>query len=168
MKIDRRTFIKKMNWALAGIIGMLGFASCEEVEEIGTEEYGAPHADYTVKGAVHNKANGKPIKGIRVGYSCESCPQPEYGVIPTLYQPKAHVLTDEKGEFKLTDSFFPEKNLKMPVIVEDIDGEENSRFEQEILEVDFSKAELTKKPDRWYEGEFTVTVDVELTEIENE
>ena len=102
MKIDRRTFIKKMNWALAGMIGMLGFSGCEK---IGVEEYGTPHADYTVKGAVTNKATGKPIAGIRVGYSCEFCGEYLYGVKPTPYKPKSHVLTDAKGEFKLTDRF---------------------------------------------------------------
>jgi putative lipoprotein (rSAM/lipoprotein system) len=166
MKIDRRTFIKKMNWGLASIIGLLGFGGCEIIYP--KVEYGVPHADYTVKGVVSNKATKKPIEGIRVGYGCQSCPQSEYGVIPTPYQPKAHVLTNAKGEFKLTDSTFPEKNLKLPVYVEDLDGEENGLFETEILEVDFSKAEQTKKSKSWYEGEYTVTLNVELTETEKE
>ena len=165
MKTNRREFIKRMNRGLAGIIGLLGFSSCEKVEIFGAKEYGTPHADYTVKGAVTNKATGKPIEGIRVGYSCESCPVPEYGVIPTPYMPKSHVLTNAKGEFKLTDSFFPEKNLKLPVSVEDIDGENNGSFQTEVLQVDFKNAEQTKKAKSWYNGEFTVTVNVELTEI---
>jgi len=55
MNINRRTFLKRMNWTLAGIIGLLGFAGCEK--ESGT--------NYTVKGEVVNKEDGKPIAGIR-------------------------------------------------------------------------------------------------------
>ena len=154
-----------MNWTLAGIMGMLGFSGCEK---IGTKEYGTPHADYTVKGAVFNKTTGKPIEGIRVGYGCESCPVPEYGVRPTPYVLKSHVLTNAKGEFKLTDSFFPEKNQTLPVSVEDVDGEKNGLFQSEYLQVDFSKAEHSGKQKSWYKGEYTVTVNVELNEIKNE
>jgi putative lipoprotein (rSAM/lipoprotein system) len=177
MQINRRTFIKRINWALAGIIGMLGFGGCDK---IGEEEpiicmYGSPHADYTVKGTVTNKATGKPIEGIRVGYSPEFGGVYMYGVIPTSFQPKKHVLTDEKGEFKLTDSFHSgeyqiiDNKQILTVYVEDIDGEENGLYQSEIVEVDFSKAEQTGKPDRWYNGEFTVNnVNVELTEIEKD
>jgi len=164
MKTDRRTFIKKMNWALAGILGMLGFAGCEK---IGRLEYGTPHADYTVKGAVVNKATGKPIEGIRVGYDCGFCGGTMYGVIPTPYVPKSHVTTNAKGEFKLTNTFSPNLNQTIPVYVEDIDGEKNGLFQSEILQVDFSKAKHSGKPKGWYKGEYTVTVDVELTEIKD-
>jgi len=44
MKINRRTFLKKMNMALAGVLGMLGFAGCEHKM---VDEYGTPYADYT-------------------------------------------------------------------------------------------------------------------------
>jgi len=168
--MNRRAFIKKMNWGLAGIIGMLGFGGCEKIIFSGAKEYASPHADYTVKGTVVNKANGKPIQGIRVGYSCGNCVMAEYGVIPTPYQPKtkAHVLTDAKGEFKLTDSFFPEKNLKLPVHVEDIDGEKNGSFQPEYLQVDFSNAVHSGQSKGWDEGEYTVNINVGLTEIKNQ
>jgi putative lipoprotein (rSAM/lipoprotein system) len=174
MKINRRSFIKSMNWGLAGIIGMLGFGGCGKSETETLLEYGSPHADYTVKGKVVNKATKNPIEGIRVGYSCELCAVPEYGVLPTPYQPKAHVLTDSKGDFKLTDIFHAgeyqiiEKKPTLDVYVEDIDGEKNGLYQPEHLQVDFSKAVRTKPQKSWYEGEFTVTVDVELTEIENQ
>ena len=164
MKINRRTFIKKINGVLAGIIGILGFASCEN----GQMEYGTPHADFTVKGSVVNKANGKPIKGIRVGYSPEVWAMPMYGVAPTSYQLKKHVLTDAKGEFKLTESAFDSKNQIIPVYVEDIDGAENGSFQSENLQVDFSNAEHSGKQKHWYGGEYTVTVKVELTEMEKQ
>ena len=175
MKTNRREFIKRMNWGLAGMIGMLGFSSCEKIIGTGAKEYGTPQADYTVKGSVVNKATGKPIEGIRVGYSPEFWTDTRYGVLPTPYQPKSHVLTNAKGEFKLTDRFeigeYPtdsKNNPILPVYVEDTDGEKNGSFQTEYLQVDFRDAEQTKKSKSWYNGEYTVTVNVELTEIKNQ
>jgi putative lipoprotein (rSAM/lipoprotein system) len=124
---------------------MLGFAGCEK----------EPLLDYTIKGTVVNKATREPIKGIRVGYSCTSCPIPMYGIPSAPFKPKSYVITDAKGEFRLTDSFFPEKNLTLPVFFEDIDGEENGLFQTEFLRIDMSIGN-------------TVTVNVELTEVEKQ
>ena len=145
MKINK-VFIKGINWVLASILGLSGFTSCE---------YGAPYTDYTLKGKVVNKATGQPITGIRVGYS----PEKEVG----LYESKAHVTTNLRGEFKVTDTFYLIDGKRV-VYVEDIDGEENGLFESESLQVDFSKAERTKKSTRGYDGEYTLTVQVELNE----
>jgi len=170
MNINRRTFLKRMNWTLAGIIGMLGFSGCDKIG-IGSVEYGVPHSDLTVKGAVVNKATGKPIEGIRVGYSCEFCTGTMYGVIPAPYKPKAHVMTNAKGEFKLTERSYnlqSNENGQIPVFVEDINNEENRLYQSEYLEVDFSKGEHSGKSTHWYEGEYTVALNVELTEIEDQ
>jgi len=168
MKINR-AFIKGTNWALAGLISLLGFSSCEKDIMV---EYGAPNVDYTVKGAVVNKANGKPIAGIRVGYTSYAIAVPMYGTIPTPYEPKASVTTNAKGEFKLIYNFYPGEfyvgaDGLVPVYVEDIDGEKNGLFHSETLQIDFSKAEQSKKPKGLYEGEYTVTVKVEMTEVKN-
>jgi putative lipoprotein (rSAM/lipoprotein system) len=170
MKV-RKTFFKSINRVLASILFVLGFAGCEKGDE--TEilvEYGTPHANYTVKGAVVNKATGKPIEGIRVGFNSEPWVIAEYGVIPTSFQPKSnvHVLTDAKGEFKLTDSHFPNKNLTLDVYVDDIDGVENGLFQSDTLQVNFSDAKHSGKPGNWYQGEYTVTVNVGLNEVENQ
>jgi len=167
----KKAFFKGVNWALAAIIAMLGFAGCDK---IAAEEYGVPHADYTVKGAVIDKATGKPIKGIRVGYSPYFYVTPEYGVRQTPYQPKSHVLTNDKGEFVLKDNFTRgglqviDNVLVFPVFVEDIDGALNGLYESELLQVDFSKATKSGKPKSWYEGEYTVTQNIELTPAEVE
>jgi len=161
METTRRAFIKKLNWTLAGIIGMLGFAGCDK---IGAKEYASPHADYTVKGKVVNKATGKPIEGIRIGYPVTI---PGYHSLAVPYQPKTFVLSNTKGEFKLTDSFeFGFHTLS--VVIDDIDGEENGLFQPEIVQVDFKDAVRSGKSKRWYKGEYTVNMNIELTEIENE
>jgi len=162
MKINR-AFIKGTNWALAGLISMLGFSGCE-----GLKEYGAPTVDYTVKGTVVNKADGKPIEGIRVGYDGLPGPYLMYGTVPTPYTPKASVTTDAKGEFTLTENTSPVSGQTVSVYVDDIDGEKNGLFQSDVLQVDFSNAQQTKKSDNWYEGEFTVTVNVELNEFKDQ
>jgi len=171
MKINR-AFIKGTNWALAGLISLLGFSGCDKMGSgSGSVEYGTPKADYTVKGSVVNKATGKPIEGIQVTYDPGPVAIPMYGVIPAPYEPKAAVTTDNKGEFKLTGYAFPlsMQSSQTPVYVHDIDGEKNGLFKSDTLQIDFSKAERTKKPQGgWYEGEYTVTVKVELTEIKDE
>ena len=164
MKI-KRLLIKGINLILAGILSMFGFVGCVKH---GLLEYGTPNADYTVKGAVVNKATGKPIEGIRVAYSPDNHAIVMYGVITAPYTPKNHVLTNAKGEFKLTERFFEGGNQIIPVFIEDIDGEENGLFQMEYLEVDFSQAEHGGKPKSWYGGEYTVTLKVEMTEIENQ
>jgi len=152
MKINR-VFIKGTNWALAGLISLLGFSNCENEPLV---EYGPLNADFTIKGTVVNKANGKPIEGIRVGYNPEPAVVSLYGVISTPYTPKVSVSTDANGEFKLTDKFIDfNPNLTIPVYVDDIDGEQNGLFQSDTLQVDFSKTN-------------SITVKVELTEIVNQ
>jgi len=165
----RRTFVKSINWILAGIITMLGFAGCKDI--LANVEYGTPYADYTVKGTVVNKETKSPIKGIRVGYTpIYQGPIPMYGVIPTPYKPKAHVITDADGWFKLTDRFYigefqmVNNSPVLPVFVEDIDGAINGWFWSEYIEVNFSNAVHSGKAKGWYGGEYTVTISVELTE----
>ena len=151
MKIDRRTFIKKMNWALASAIGMLGFAGCEK-------ESGA---NYTVRGTVVNKATRKPITGIQVGYDSGYQIGLMYGPPMPPYTPKASVITNVNGEFMLTDHFRDEQILMvdnkriLPVYVQDIDGIGNGLYQSECLQADFPK------------GQHIATINVELIEIED-
>ncbi|MDR1610573.1 MAG: radical SAM-associated putative lipoprotein [Candidatus Symbiothrix sp.] len=161
MKI-KRAVIKGTNWALAGLIGLLGFTNCDDVK-YGREEYGTPTADYTVKGAVVDKKTGKPIPGIRVAYSPDGA-MLMYGVTPTPYKEKASVTTNAKGEYKLTEKSSFEEIL--PVYVSDIDGDQNGLYRDTVLTVNFKDAVRSGKPQGWYVGEYTVNMDVELTEWE--
>ena len=152
--MNRRAFIKRMNWGLAGIISMLGFGSCEKENE-GT--------CYTVKGSVVSKVNKRPIEGMRVrlGHSgyCGQGPFLMYGPPPTHFG--SYVLTDAMGKFTVTncvndkDCSIVGDGQTLFVLVEDINSEENRLFQSEFVPVDMR-------------GRKTTTVTVELTEIGKE
>jgi len=165
MKTNRK-IIKIVNWALAGVLTLLGFAGCDT--NYGPEEYGTPNADFSVKGVVVDKETGKAIKGISVSYRSFFEPMYMYGTIQTSFEQKSQVLTDEKGEFKITKNEFDNKQVTFPVFVEDIDGEENGLYQSDTLKIDFNSAELSGKSNSWYGGEYSVIYNVELSKIEEE
>ncbi len=67
-------------------------------------------------------------------------------------------------EFKIISNSYDEP---LAISVEDIDGVENGVFQPEIMWLDVNEAEQTEKPSgAWYEGAYTFTVNVELTEAE--
>ena len=160
------SFFKFASWLLAGIIGLFGFAGCWE---FGMAEYGTPSARYTVKGAVHNEADGNPIAGIRVGYSPEVWDDALYGP-PSVYSSEsdAFVITNTSGDFTLSAAMHPlgRYDRILPVYIEDIDGDENGLFAPKMVQVDFSNASYSGKSGNWYSGECTVTVTINLTEID--
>ena len=151
-----KIWTKGINWFLAALLGLLGFSGCETAS---APEYGLPPTEYlTVKGTVVDKATGKPIRGIRVGYGIEPTVIPMYGVPSTPCRPLVHVETNAQGKFELPD--IPAEELEtihgrriMPLFVDDIDGAANGSFRSESLQVDFGKDD-------------TVIVKVELTEYE--
>ncbi len=140
-----KKLLKGTNWLLAGILGLLGFTGCETTS--GKEEYGSPHADYTVKGKVVDKATQEPIEGVSVtmGYDPEHVMEP--------------VMTDENGMFELTTGD------RCPTLyVDDIDGDENGAYESEEIELDIDDAVHTPGSGHWDEGDYTWTKNVELDE----
>ena len=155
-----KTFTKTYHWLLTGLLTLLGFAGCNLIP---AEEYGVPHADYTVKGAVVNKATGKAIEGIRVGYYPQEWSD-LFGTPPEYYYgPKDYVITNQKSQFTLTAK--DASRAPLSLYIEDIDGEKNGLFQPEKIEVDFSKAVHTGKSKHWYEGEYTITISIALDEI---
>jgi putative lipoprotein (rSAM/lipoprotein system) len=95
-----------------------------------------------------------------------------YGVPQTSYVPKSTV-SEESGDYKLTESntntYIPNiPDYQQTVYFTDIDGEANGLYKDTVVVVDFEDAEQTKKGKSWYEGEFTVTKDIELKKHENE
>jgi putative lipoprotein (rSAM/lipoprotein system) len=153
-----KKIIKLINGLLAISLGLLGFSGCEIS---GPDEYGTPHADYTVKGKVTDNVTKKPVKGISFSYS----PQVSYlmyGPPPANYDYKS-VVSDDKGDYKLTDGLWPLLDDKSAnLYITDIDGEKNGLYKDTIVVVNFDEAEKTKKTNGWYEGEFSVSKNIEL------
>jgi putative lipoprotein (rSAM/lipoprotein system) len=163
MAIKKR-FFRVFNVFLAALLSILGFGACDRM---GAVEYGVPNADYTIKGTVLNKADSKPIKGIRVGFS-RVYPEPVlmYGVMPYPYRSHKADTTQLNGAYKLTDNFtvLQYDNNRLEVFVQDIDGPANGAFNDTIITVDFSNVKATGKPSNWYEGEYSVELNIKLEE----
>lgn len=139
MKKIYRPFIKGTNWALAGILSLLGFASCSNDGGETPAEYGTPHAKYTIKGAVTDK-EGNPIEGINVHVKMPFEWNGGEGVADT----------NKEGKFDITYTTFPDD--KFTLIAKDIDGEENGSFQTDSVEVTFTKDDFYEDGKRWYEG----------------
>lgn len=157
----KKSFIRGINFLLATLLTLLGFSKCTEPEV----EYGVPNADYTVKGTIVNKADAKPIKGIRIGFS-RVYPEPVlmYGVLPQPYISIKADTTDSNGAYKLTENFTigQIQDDVLTVFVQDIDGTENGLYNDTTIQVDYKNLKATGKKSNWYEGEFTKEMKIEI------
>ena len=147
----------------AAVLGLLGFASCDKMEDFGgyLVMYGQPHADFKAQGTVKDQ-DGKPIKGIRVAIERHNYHPNTAGVIYDKNHWYEHdtLYTDDKGVYQLNLSVF-EGPDDVKVVFEDIDGKENGG--------EFSSATVTpkvshvKKGDNlWYGGSYEVGADAVL------
>ena len=143
---------KNVKSFLVAILGLLGFASCDKVIDIGGVlcMYGQPHADFKALGSVKDET-GKPVEGIRVSIAQKGLYTSERDANDTVY-------TDAKGAFLVSKSVFSRPE-SVSIIFEDVDGAENGG--------EFRKAEAnpdvvqTKKGDEaWYGGAYEVEADV--------
>ena len=157
-------FNRWYNAVLTALLSMLGFScSLDEPEEYGTPvEYGAPHADYILKGTVTDEA-GTPIQGIKTS-------------LKEVYKDEGHIYgmdsiqTNPSGNYQFTyqlgSDFYgnPLGSEHIKLIVEDIDGEANGgEFLSDTLDIDYDKAVKTGEGDHhWYTGKFEITTDVKL------
>ena len=143
------------NAVLTVLLSMLGFGCSSSDDDI-VVEYGAPYADYTLKGLVTDEA-GTPVKNIRTSAKIlDKTEAGEYAVEVGTVQ------TDEAGRYALVYGGMPRADLK--IVVEDIDDDANGgAFLNDTLDVDFSKAVKDGEGDNhWYCGKFEVTTDVKL------
>lgn len=134
MKVNFRPFIKGTNWALAGLLGLLGFA-CSDNGKGSVDEYGSPWAEYTFKGAVTDQS-GKPVGGIQVSTG-------------SIYYDRDSTVTNAEGAYSISREFSPRD--KFTLKAEDIDGEQNGSFQTDSVEVTIRSDEY-KNPDSWYKG----------------
>lgn len=159
IKINR-AFIKGTNWALAGIMGLLGFASCSDEDEP-VDEYGVPWSSYAIKGAVKDKTTGEPIEGIEVKIAVpDSLKQHFHKEQLEAWKAK----TDKEGLFKLSNT--PDRGFleHSPIVTSDIDGEKNGLYRSDTTYVDYENAEHIGGGSGWFQGELTKTIRIDLEE----
>ena len=152
-------FYRWYNAVLTALLSMLGYgcSSDEPMDMYGTPvEYGAPHADYIVKGLVIDEA-GAPVQGIKTFLK-----QVEKTETGTITFGMDSIQTNETGGYQLGYTGMSQTDIKL--IVEDVDGEANcGDFLSDTLDVDLIKAVQTKEGDgRWYGGVYEITQDVKL------
>ena len=157
MKKIYRPFIKGTNWALAGLLGFLGFSACNnDGEEPMAVAYGVPWASHAIKGVVVDKETGEPIEGVEVKLA-----MPDENI---NYPKSWKTITNSEGEYKLSNtySYYTEKGA--PIAFNDIDGEENGSYKSDTIYVDITKGEhVPEDPNKeWFNGEFATTADFKM------
>jgi len=145
MKIIYRAFIKSTNWALAGIMGLLGFTCCDEP----ADEYGTPHATYKINGRVTNKS-GEAIPGIQI--ELEEMLYSSYAAI---------TYSDSKGEYVIEKETVGRTD-KMQLMASDIDGEENGVYGNDTIQVLIEDKDYYDKGKGWNVGKANKKVDIVL------
>ncbi|MBQ5679352.1 MAG: radical SAM-associated putative lipoprotein [Rikenellaceae bacterium] len=104
--------------------------------------YGSPSTTYEVKGKVLDN-KGNPINGIKIALEDDATDPNPYQI--------AESQSLENGDYKIRNTIFPRSKLYLSV--EDIDGAENGgEFEEQTIELDFSKVEATGDKDAWHNG----------------
>lgn len=134
----------------------LGFgtaASCD----MGTVEYGTPHADYEAKGRVTD-TEGNPLPGIKVQMLEDYDVDSAGGIKLYPMYSEEDVLTDESGYFHIRNSGFSRETLSIGF--SDIDGEENGG--EFAVKVVTESLEQVEEGEGWNEGTFIVPEEMEV------
>lgn len=146
MKKSIRPIIKGTNWALAGLLTLLGFAGCDNEDDPDGPiicEYGAPYAEYVIKGKVTGES-GNPLADIPVVVKANFSKRP--GVILDNYHLYTDtVYTDQQGDFEQKRGGFPAA-MDMTVIANGVDGKKKENFATDsvkfnIVDKDFKGGE---------------------------
>jgi len=144
------TYIQKIfRLIISALLASLGF-SCVFY---GVDEYGSPSATYKAKGVVVSESDDSPIEGI-----CVSLIKKETRYNYELDTTDIHIrtittaYTDSDGFFFL-DGEEGSSNLKLYLVLIDVDGEINGSFERMEIEADYTDETFTGSSGNWYEGE---------------
>ncbi|MFC2520624.1 MAG: radical SAM-associated putative lipoprotein [Tannerella sp.] len=162
MKKLNRKLIRGTNWALAGLLSLLGFTGCGKDDNGGGEisvEYGAPSANFKVLGRVTNE-QGQPLGGMRVVASEVTAvwgkgPKQCYSGLlrDTVY-------TASDGTFVRIYSTFPADSVYIHMKIED--SAEPSVYDSDSIAVGFAKDDLKGDDRGWYLGAAEKQINVTL------
>ena len=147
MKKFNRKLIHGTNWALAGILSLLGFSSCNGIIRV---EYGSPNADYKVSGRVTDE-QGTPVPNVKV----------QLGIGGQHYASFDSTRTGQDGCYSVSANYLP--NDALDLVISDTDGEANGSFENDTIHVAFESKDYYKRgKGDWYEGAAKKEVNVKL------
>lgn len=134
-------YLKLKNWMLMSLAGVLGITvSCGDEPDM----YGTPEGTYHVSGRVTNP-QGDPIEGIGVaGHFGDT--------------------TDADGRYDVRIFGFPDS--PSPLTFADIDGEQNGRYRDTVVQVMATRSEFHGGDGNWNEGTADITKDVTLQPAE--
>lgn len=143
-----RPLIEGANWALSGLLSILGFSGCES--ESAATEYGVPYATFTFHGRVTNRA-GEPVPDIKIEVNGDEIPVP--------------ALTNVAGYYSTQFGHFPVEDFQ--VIAADIDGAANGSYRNDTLQVKVGPEDYYQKGSgNWDNGSAAKEVNFVLKEKE--
>ena len=121
--------------------------------------YGVPTVDYTVKGRVVDSA-GKPVKGVQVmlinsEIDPENLPESPYW---DEQLKRIADTTDAQGNFEVRNTDRSWEQVR--VMVRDVDGAKNGKFENQVVDVEFGEPEGGRG--NWRLGERKAEVTVKM------
>ena len=131
----------------------------EEPREPQVTVYGVPTVDYAVKGRVVD-SNGKPVKGVQVMLINSEIDPDNLPESPYCDEQLKRIsdTTDAQGNFEVRNTDRPWQQVR--VMVRDIDGAKNGKFENQVLDVEFGEPEGGR--DKWCLGEKKAEVTVKM------
>ena len=145
--------IRGTNWALAGLLSLLGFSDCDKIFQM---EYGSPSADFKVTGRVTDE-EGRPLSGARIvapnvdgKWGKQSDPSPH----DTTY-------TDPDGKYtyRYNADFAPD-SLYLKLKYEDPTA--RPAYDSDSVTVGFAKGDLKDGDRSWFLGAAEKEVNVTL------
>lgn len=172
-------YLKLKNWLLVSLMSVLGFTACksskpaassdqkeseqsEQIEKKPIKDdrgqvalmYGVPTMSYHVKGQVVNH-QGKPVKGIQVVMlnrnmgNTPNNPGEENPEIEDYMKIYADT-TKNDGTFDIRAKDFPSEYMR--VFVRDVDGPSNGNYQNDVINLEFTRDEIKAESKGWNKG----------------
>ena len=116
--------------------------------------YGVPTADFAIKGRVVN-SSGKPIKGLQVALLNRDFPEdaiPPKEEWNDSFVREVSDTTDANGAFEIRANCRRPWD-EMKVLVRDIDGAKNGKYQQQMVDVEFGEPKSDDESgNKWRQG----------------
>jgi putative lipoprotein (rSAM/lipoprotein system) len=154
--------LKSFDKIIVLILGCIGYLTGCNLINPPMAEYGTPHADYEIKGAVTDSITASPIQNARIIITQDHSYTNGSQTL-TYIDTMAVKRTDSEGKYDVQVVSFPLEEVAFKVKVDDTDGSANGGdFIKKESDVLFKSSELTGGKGGWYDGKAVKTVDFKL------